>query len=193
MSRRIDTRYAAKRRAANKKRMRDLVRYIAIFGFIGILILGTVSTVLITNTSGVTVASATPTPTSNSSLASLVTQADTNIASGDYNSGISLYRAYLSQNSTDADVIFKLGQAYVDSKNPAPDYLAGVSYLQQALNASPSATWASEAQTLITQYAPQALAEATVTALAASASPVVTGTAATDIAPSITATTVITK
>ncbi len=41
-----DTRYAAKRRAANRKRMREVVRYVAIFGFIGVLIIGTFATIV---------------------------------------------------------------------------------------------------------------------------------------------------
>jgi len=180
MSTKRDTRYAAKRRAANKKRMRDTLRYVAVFGFIGMLIIGTVSTIYIASSPATTTGSSVaPTATTNNALGSLATKGDEAIASGDYAGGISYYRAYLSspQNSTDSDVMFKIGEAYVDSKNPKPDYLLGLSYLQQAQTANPSATWAQQAASLINQFAPQAIAEATTTAVAAaSATQVTTGT-----------------
>jgi hypothetical protein len=179
MSTKRDTRYAAKRRAANKKRMRETVRYIAVFGFIGMLIIGTVSTIYIASSPATTTGSSVPTAAPTNALSSLVTQGDAAIAKGDYAGGIAYYRAYLSsqQNSTDSNTMFKLGQAYVDSKNPTPDYLLGLVYLQQAQTANPSATWAQQAASLINQFAPQASAEATTTAVAAlSATKVPTGT-----------------
>jgi hypothetical protein len=164
-----DSRYAAKRRAANKKRRREILRYIGVFGFIGILIIGTFATIVGTSILAPTTANTTgaPSPTTNQALSQLVTQGDAAVKSGDYNGGISYYLAYSSQNPTDADVLFKIGQTWVDPKNPKPDYLAGVAYLQRALTANPNGQWVSQAQALITQYSPQANAEATTTAVAA--------------------------
>lgn len=173
-----DTRYAAKRRAANKKRRREVLRYVGIFGFIGILIIGTFATIVGTSIlAPATTTTTSPSPTSNAALSQLVTQGDAAVASGDYSGGISYYLAYSSQNPTDANVLFKIGQAWVDPKNPNPDYLAGLAYLQRALSANPSGSWASQASSLITQYSSQANAEATTTAIAAlSATVVPTGT-----------------
>ncbi|MEO8287503.1 MAG: hypothetical protein ABI670_13840 [Chloroflexota bacterium] len=163
-------------------------RNIFAYFFVAVLIIGTVSTVFIASTPASTPASdATPT-TNPSSFLGLVTQADTELASGKYENAIGLYNAYLSQNATDADVLFKLGKAYVSPQNPTPDYLSGVDYLQRAVTINGSAAWAAEAFALISQYQPQA--QATATAISASAA--VTGTA-TIASPSLTATTVITK
>jgi hypothetical protein len=173
-----DTRYAAKRRAANRKRMREVVRYVAIFGFIGILIIGTFATIVGTSIlTPTTTASTTAVPTANAALSQLVTQGDAALASGDYNAALGYYMAYSTQNPSDADVLFKVGEAFVDPKNTNPDYLAGVAYLQRALSANPNGSWASQAQSLIAQYGAQANAEATTTAVAAlTATVVATGT-----------------
>jgi hypothetical protein len=158
--------------------MREVVRYVAIFGFIGMLIIGTISTVYIASSPATVSSTTSPTAAPTSALSGLVTQGDAAITSGDYAGAIGYYRAYLSQNSTDSDVMFKIGQAYVNSKNSKPDYLLGLAYLQQAQNANPSASWAQTAASLMSQYAPQANAEATTTAVAAlSATQVTTGTA----------------
>ncbi len=181
-----DTRYAAKRRAANRKRMREVVRYVAVFGFIGILIIGTFATIVGTSilTPAGTTTSGSPSPTTNGSLSQLVTQGDAAVASGDYNGAISYYLAYSAQNPTDADVLFKIGQTWVNSKNSNPDYLAGVAYLQRALTANPNGSWASQAASLIAQYSSQANAEATTTAVAALTATVVsTGTVRTGTTP----------
>ena len=175
------------------------MRIIFVYAFIGILIIGTVSTIFVVSAPQ-TVAT-TPTVTPNAALSSLVTNGDAAIASGDYNGALSYYLAYSSQNAQDADVLYKIGKTYLDPNNPSPDYLAGVSYLQRALSINPGASWATEASALLTQYEPQALAAATTTALAASSSQTVTSTTVTTgtTIPNpggsvpITATTVITK
>jgi len=197
MSTRRDTRYAAKRRAANRKRTREFARIFFVWAFIGVLIIGTVSTVFLVSAPASTAIVPTLTPTANAALGDLVNKGDAAIAAGDYNGGISYYMAYSTQNAQDADVFFKLGKAYVDPKNPSPDYLAGVSYLQRALNASSNASWAGEAASLLTQYEPQAIAAATATAVVG-ASQVVTGTTVTTdtgtaVTAPVTGTSVLTK
>src|SRR5207237_8125848 len=115
MSSRRDTRYNAKRRAANRKRVRDIGKSVFVYLFIGFLILGTVSTVLITGAPAtVQTPSPTPSPSASSSLASLVTSGDQALAQGNYQGAISYYGAYSSQNPQDADVLFKIGKAEVD-------------------------------------------------------------------------------
>jgi tetratricopeptide (TPR) repeat protein len=103
----------------------------------------------------------------------LVTQADTHIASGAYDQAIPLYNAYLAQYPEDSEVHFKLGKAYLASANPTPDYVAGLSHLQRALNINPTGAFVSEAQALITQYGPAA----NETAAALSSAVPLTGTA----------------
>lgn len=194
MSTRRDTRYAAKRRAANRKRTREFARMFFVYAFIGILIIGTVSTIFVVSAPSSSVP--TPAPTSNAALGDLVNKGDASIAAGDFNAGITYYLAYSSQNAQDSDVLFKIGKAYVDPNNPSPDYLAGAAYLQRALNANPSASWAGEATNLITQFEPQAFAAATATAVAVAASPPVTGTTVTTgtaVTAPVTGTSVLTK
>jgi tetratricopeptide (TPR) repeat protein len=196
MSTRRDTKYAARRRAAGRKRVRELGRLIFVYAFIGILIIGTVSTIFVVNAPVTTSTVPTLTPTANAALSSLVTNGDAALASGDYNGALSYYLAYSTQNAQDADVLFKIGKVYVDPKNPSPDYLAGVAYLQRAANANPNASWVTEAAALITQYEPQALAAATATANAVGASQTVTGTTVvtgTAVTAPVTGTTVLTK
>src|SRR4051812_13920481 len=125
MSSRRDTKYAAKRRAATRKRTREYARIFFVYAFIGILIIGTVSTIFIVSAPASNPTVPTLTPTANAALGDLVTKGDAAIATGDYNAGISYYLAYSTQNAQDSDVLFKIGKAYVDSNNPSPDYLAG--------------------------------------------------------------------
>jgi hypothetical protein len=180
MSSRRDTRYNAKRRAASRKRVREIGKSVFVYLFIGFLILGTVSTVLITGAPAtVQTPSPTPTPSVNSNLSSLVTSGDQALAQGDYKGAIRYYDAYIKINQQDADVLFKIGKAEVDPKNTTPDYLAGVEYLQRALNINSSASWAAEATSLKTQYEPQAIAAVTATANAVGATGTVTGTTVT--------------
>jgi hypothetical protein len=177
MSRQRDTQYAAKRRAAARRRTREIGRHIFAYSIIGLLILGTVSFIFVPGTISTPV-DATPTP-ANSALSDLVSRGDQEIAAGSYSQGISYYMAYSIQNPQDADVLFKLGKAFVNPSNPQPDYLTGVNYLQRAVNANANASWAAEAYALISQYNDQAIAGATATAAGA-----ITGTnAVTDTVP----------
>ena len=167
----------------------------------GLYTIGTISTIFVVSAPQTVSTVPTLTPTTNPVLGSLVTNGDAAIASGDYTGALNYYLAYSSQNAQDADVLFKIGKTYVDPKNPSPDYLAGVAYLQRALSINPNGSWSTEAASLLTQYEPQALAAATTTALAVTSSQTVTGTTVTTgttipnpagSAP-ITATTVLTK
>jgi tetratricopeptide (TPR) repeat protein len=166
MSTKRDTQYAAKRRAAARKRNRELIRQIGTYMILAVLIVGTVSAVFIAqvgNTSSPPASNATPTATVSTALKQLVTQADQLVATGAYTDAVSYYAAYLQQVPTDADTHFKLGKTLVDPKNPSPNYPRGLAELQQALNINPSGTWAAEAQALLTQY--QSASIATISAL----------------------------
>ena len=192
MSTKPDTKYASKRRAATRKRNRELIRQIGVYFFVGLIVLGTISSVFIVQV-GNSTSTVSPTPTSviNNGLGQLITQADTNIATGSFKEGIGLYLAYLAQNPEDAEVHFKVGKAYVSPGNTEPDYAAGLDHLQRALNINPSGSFAAEAQSLITQYA--ATANATLAAIASVTVPVtgttsVTGTITT-VAPTVPITT----
>lgn len=201
MSTKRDTKYAAKRRAAARKRTRDIGRYIFAYFVIAILVIGTISSVFIaqvgTSTPTVT---ATATPPAANGLGQLVTQGDTSIATGDFATGISYYNAYLAQDAQNADVHFKLGKAYLDANNPSPDYVSGLDHLQRAININPTGSFVDEARSLISQYG--TAANATINAMPLPTSPIsgtvtVTGTqpaSNTAIVPTVpvTATTPIT-
>ena len=164
---RTSTRVAAKRRAAARRRTRELSRHLFAYIVIAILVLGTVSTVIVAQVPvGTTPAvSATATPTSSAArgLGQLITQADQNAAAGKWDDAIGLYIAYLAQDPGNAEVLFKLGKAYISK--PDPDYLRGLDYLQRALKINPDAPFADEARSLMEQY--KSAAEATATASSA--------------------------
>ena len=188
---RRDTKYAAKRRASARKRMRDLGKYIFAYSIIAILVLGTVSTVFITQVPIGTDPNATavvPTATSASgdTLAVLVKNGDDAANAGRLAEAVTFYRAYLAQNPEDGEVHFKLGKAYVSDLNTESNYVAGVDHLQRALNINPNAYYASEAQNLIQQWSIKASEGATATAGASSA---VTATAGITGTTGVTATT----
>jgi tetratricopeptide (TPR) repeat protein len=177
---RRDPKYAAKRRAATRKRIRGLGKYIFAYSIIAILVLGTVSAVFIAqvplSTDPATQA-AVPTATiaaPDDTLAVLVKNGDDAANAGRFAEAVTFYRAYLGQNPQDGDVHFKVGRAYVNDLNPERDYAAGVDHLQRALNINPNAYYAAEAQGLIQQWSTKASEGATATAGASSA---VTGTA----------------
>jgi tetratricopeptide (TPR) repeat protein len=155
MATKRDTQYAAKKRAAARKRNRELVRQIGTLIILAVLIIGTVSTVFIAQsgtTSSVPLSNATPTVTVSAAIRQLVTQADQLVATGAYTDAVSYYAAYLQQVPTDADTHFKLGKALLAADNPSPNYPRGLAELQQALNINPNGTWATEAQSLMSQY-----------------------------------------
>ena len=179
---RRDPKYAAKRRAATRKRIRGLGKYIFAYSIIAILVLGTVSTVFVTQVPVSTdpgtqavVPTATVAAGGEDTLAVLAKNGDDAMNAGRFQEAITFYRAYLAQNPENGDVQFKLGRAYVSDLNPEPNYVAGLDHLQRALNINPSAYYAAEAQGLIQQWSTKAGEGATATA---GASPAVTPTTA---------------
>ena len=188
---RRDAKSAAKRRAATRRRIRGLGKYIFAYSIIAILVIGTVSAVFIaqvpvsTGDTGVPTVVPTSASGANDTLAVLAKNGDDAINAGRYTEALTFYRAYLGQNPADGDVQFKLGKAYVSDQNPQPDYVAGVDHLQRALSINPNASYAAEAQTLIQQWGTRAIEGATATAQASSAVTTTTGITNTDeITPS---------
>ena len=187
---RRDTKLAAKRRAAARKRVRDLGKYIFAYSIIAILVIGTVSAVFIaqvpvsTGDTGSQSVFPTATTAGTDTLAVLVKNGDDAIAAGRYPEALTFYRAYLAQNPQDGEVQFKLGSAYVSEQNTEPNYVAGVDHLQRALNINPNASYAAEAQALLEQWGAKATEGATATAQASSAVTATTGVTNTgDISP----------
>lgn len=177
---RRDTKAAARRRAAARKRTRDIGKYIFAYSIIAILVLGTVSTVFITQVPVSTDPNAqavVPTPTTGSgdTLAVLKTNGDQAYNAGRYDEAVTYYGAYLGQNPQDGEAHFKLGRTLVDERNPDRNYVVGVDHLQRALNINPNASYAAEAQGLIQQWSAKATEGATATAQASSAVTATTG------------------
>jgi tetratricopeptide (TPR) repeat protein len=172
---RRDTKLAAKRRAAARKRVRDLGKYIFAYSIIAILVIGTVSAVFIaqvpvsTGDTGNQSIFPTATTAGADTLAVLVKNGDDAITAGRYAEALTFYRAYLAQNPQDGEVQFKLGRAYVSDQNTEPNYVSGVDHLQRALNINPNASYAAEAQALLAQWGAKATEGATATAQALSA------------------------
>ena len=162
-----DAKAAAKRRALARRRNREILRHIFAYGIIAILVLGTVSTVLVQTASAPpgTVVPSTPTTPDSNGFDQLLTQADQYVAASQWVSATGLYKAYLSQYPSRADVYLKLGKAIMNS--PSPDYMELSSYLQQAVtNAGQDTATSTEAQSLLTQLQPKiatAVAAATAT------------------------------
>src|SRR5438477_272990 len=96
--RRVTSRTAAKRRAAARRRTREIGKYIFVYGVIAILVLGTVSIAILQQVPANSGSTAIATPTTASALTQLVTQADQAAATGDYASAVSFYKAYLQQS-----------------------------------------------------------------------------------------------
>ena len=177
---RRDTKYAARRRAAARKRVRDLGKYIFAYSIIAILVLGTVSAVFIAQVPVSTDPNAqavVPTPTAGNvdTLAVLKTNGDQAYSAGRYDEAVTYYGAYLGQNPQDGEAHFKLGRVLVNESNPDRNYVVGVDHLQRALNINPNAPYAAEAQGLIQQWSTKAVEGATATAQASSAVTATTG------------------
>jgi tetratricopeptide (TPR) repeat protein len=173
----------AKRRAAARRRTREIGKYIFAYFIVGLLILSTVAVIFTPQT--LLTPTVSPTPTAlGGGLEALVTQGDQKVAEGDYDFAIGLYQAYLGQNPGNAEVNYKLGKAYLNKATP--EVLAGVDYLQRAMQIAPDAAFAADAQGLLTQYAP--VANQTATALA-----VLTGTVTVGIAGTLTPASTITS
>lgn len=170
---------AAKRRAAARRRNREIARQIFAYGIIAILVIGTVATVLVQTvgtTTGVAPTSAVSIPTvDNSGLGQLLTQADQAVAASNWVTATGLYRAYIqASGSVPGDVYYKLANAIV--KSPSPNYLEAAQNLQQAINILGSTSGVgADAQKLLNDIQPQV--QAAQTAAVATASAVVTTTA----------------
>lgn len=188
---RSTARAAAKRRAAARRRTREVGKHLFAYLIIAILVLGTISTVIVAQ---VPVVSTAPTPTPTAGVApglqQLITQADQRAAAGNWDDAIGLYLAYLAQDPSNADVLFKLGKAYINK--PDPDYLRGLDYIQRALNINPNGAFAAEARALMEQYSDEAAATATASR-AITATATITGTSTLTNTNTITATTVVTS
>lgn len=168
------TRTASKRRAAARKRTREIGRYVFAYSIIALLVLGTISSLFVGLTPVGTVA---PTPVASAptyALDTLVTQADQEAAQGNWDVAVSYYQAYLAQNALNAEVNFKLGKALLN-RQPA-DYAQGVAYLQRALSLDSTAPFAAEAQALIEQNRDKAATSVPITGTAGGPSGIVTGT-----------------
>ncbi len=158
------TKTDAKRRAAARRRNRELGRHIFAYTIVAILVISTFSAIIVpqvlveeTNDA----VAPTPTQEAGSGVAALVTRGDEAAAEERWEEAVSFYSAYLGQNPADAEVHFKLGKAY--TRTQPPDYPAALDHLQRALNIAPDAAFAAEANTLIQQYSASITATVPVT------------------------------
>lgn len=197
--RRIDPKTAVKRRAARRKRTREILARIGVLAIVAILVISTIATAIVPST---VVAPTAPTATNVAALFPTATQADAGgmqqilsqgdqaAAEGNWAGAASLYRAYLDKNQQDGEVHFKLGKVYL-SMQP-PNYLDGLAELQQALNINPNAPYAQEAQALIDQYEDNALTPNTITGTVTTLPGTVTSTTTVTGPGAVTGTTVVT-
>lgn len=121
---------------------------------IGILVLGTISTVIIAQAPvGTVPASATAAPTLGASqFDALITQGDQAVAAGKPDEAVGFYGAYLGQNPGSPEVNLKLAKAYLASTSPK--YNEASERLNRVLTLDPagaSGPFASEALTLLLQ------------------------------------------
>lgn len=138
-----------KRRAATRRRTREIGRHLFAYFIIGLLVLGTVSTIFVAQAPVANAPVVELTPTQSSELDILVTRADEAAAKGEWAGAISFYSAYLSQNPGNATVNFKLGKAYASST--PPDNTKASQYLQEAIRLSPGASFEQEAKSLLAE------------------------------------------
>ncbi len=159
----IDSRTAAKRRAARRRQTRESIKRLGALLIVAVLVIGTVSTVFIGAPQVVNAPAGDATPTAGLNVEQLIGSGDEAAAKNDWASAVSYYSAYLAlaQNATNADVHFKLGKAYLNL--PQPNYLEGVTQLQQALSINPQAPFAQEAATLIDRNKDKAVPPGTIT------------------------------
>ena len=85
---------------------------------------------------------------SGSGLEQLIQKADEAAANQDWKTAAGFYKAALGLTSGNATVEFKLGKAYGNMG----DYANAVDHLKTALQINPQASFAAEAQSLLTQY-----------------------------------------
>ncbi len=170
---------AAKRRAAARRRTRTIGRHLFAYFAILLLVIGTISTVVLgtaptVQAPAVDVGS---TPSSGPGVGALLTLADKSFTAGEWLTATNLYRAYLGQSPENAEAHYKLGKSILSGTNP--NYVEALAHLQQAVNIAPGASFASDAQSLIAQYASKVTppASGTITGTTTSPGAVITGTA----------------
>jgi len=95
----------------------------------------------------------------------LVKKAQDAGTAGDWTSAISFYKSALGLTNGNASIEYELGKAYIQTKQ----YDLAVNHLQNAVNLNPSATFAGDAKSLISQYQGQATAGTSSGAAATSA------------------------
>lgn len=161
----------AKRRAAARRRNRDMVRRVGAIFFVILFGLGTATTIFVfqstppasnsTGTGAITgssiplstvvpagsAAASVSTPSSGQA-GSLVKQAQDAANQGKWQDAISFYNAALGLSPDNASVEYDLGKAYIQIK----DYGLAVQHLQDAVNLNPQAAFVSDAQNLINTY-----------------------------------------
>ncbi|HUP26919.1 MAG TPA: tetratricopeptide repeat protein [Chloroflexia bacterium] len=142
---------ATKRRAMARKRTRELGRQLFAYFIIGILVIGTLSSVVFAPVAGTNAPAVAPTSTSLSgnTFDALLQQGDASMAAGKANEAVGYYGAYISQNPGNAEANLKLARALIDS-NP-PRYTEASEPLNRVLSIDPSGPYAGEATTLLGQ------------------------------------------
>lgn len=170
--------------------MREFGRHFFAYFMIGILVLGTISTVIVSTapigTVPPTVTSAQPT-LGTGQFDLLVTQGDQAVAAGKHNEAAGFYGAYLGQNPGSPEVNLKLAKALIAST--PPQYGAASERLTRILTldpAGPTGPFATEASTLLAQIKDK------VTPVSSASQTVITGTTAVVPGSTITATQAIT-
>jgi len=174
-TRRVSTKSTTKRRAETRRRTREFGRQFFAYFMIGILVLGTISTVIVAQAPiGAVPASATAAPTlGTSQFDALITQGDQKVAEGKANEAIGFYGAYLGQNPGSPEVNLKLAKAYIAST--PPKYGEASERLNRVLTLDPaggSGPFASEAINLLAQIRDK------VTPVSSPSQSVITGTSA---------------
>ena len=137
-----------------RRRTREIGRQFFAYFIIGILVLGTISSVVFTQTPvGTVPGSATVAPTLPvSQFDTLVTQGDQAVAAGKPDEAVGYYGAYLGQNPGSPEVNLKLAKAYIASS--PPKYNEASQVLSRVITIDPAGAtgpYASEATTLLVQ------------------------------------------
>jgi hypothetical protein len=152
-TRRVSSKSATKRRAVARRRTREIGRQFFAYFIIGILVLGTISSVVFTPTVGTAPTSGALTPTlGTSQFDALITQGDQAVAAGKPDEAVGYYGAYLGQNPGSPEVNLKLAKAYIASS--PPKYNEASQVLSRVITIDPagsSGPYASEATNLLVQ------------------------------------------
>ncbi len=137
-----------------RRRTREFGRQFFAYFMIGILVLGTISTVILAQAPvGSVPGSATVAPTlGTGQFDALITQGDQAIAAGKPNEAVGYYGAYLGQNPGSPEVNLKLAKAYIASS--PPKYSEASQVLSRVITIDPAGAtgpYASEATALLVQ------------------------------------------